>query len=281
MTHYMCLFFYTILGDGMKIYLDLIFILNFFFDFLLLCGVSLMLRRNISLKRLLLGSFVGASSIFILFISLNSLELFLIKIIISFFMTLVTYGYKDFIYTAKNLLYLYVTSILMGGFLYFLNVQFSYKNDGIIFYHNGMSINFYVLLILSPIIIYIYIRQIRELRNNYANYYEVDIYFKDGKIKKLSGFLDSGNLLSDPYQNRPIILVDETEIDFKYDDNILLVPYDSLNYHGLLKCIIPEKVEIVGVGERRNVLVGISQEKLKIDGINCILHNKLVEGKNV
>ncbi len=275
-------FFYTYLGDIMKLYLDLIFIINFFFDFLLLSGVAVMLRRNIAFKRLLLGSLIGALSIFILFYSFSSLELFLIKFLISLVMTLVTFGYKDIIYLIKNLVYLYVTSILLGGFLYFLNIQFSYKNEGFIFYHHGISINFYVLLILSPIIIYIYIKQIRELKNNYANYYEVDVYFKDGKIKKLNGFLDTGNLLYDPYQKRPIILVDNSEIDFNYDDNnILLVPYDSLNYHGLLKCIIPEKIDIVGVGERYNVLIGISNKKIKMDGVNCILHNGLMEGKNV
>jgi stage II sporulation protein GA (sporulation sigma-E factor processing peptidase) len=266
----------------MNLYLDLIFIINFFFDFLLLSGVAVMLRRNIAFKRLLLGSLIGALSIFILFYSFSSLELFLIKFLISLVMTLVTFGYKDIIYLIKNLVYLYVTSILLGGFLYFLNIQFSYKNEGFIFYHHGISINFYVLLILSPIIIYIYIKQIRELKNNYANYYEVDVYFKDGKIKKLNGFLDTGNLLYDPYQKRPIILVDNSEIDFNYDDNnILLVPYDSLNYHGLLKCIIPEKIDIVGVGERYNVLIGISNKKIKMDGVNCILHNGLMEGKNV
>jgi sigma-E processing peptidase SpoIIGA len=186
-------------------------------------------------------------------------------------MILITFGYKDIIYFLKNMFYLYTISILLGGFLYFLNIQFSYQNEGIIFYHKGLSINWIVLIILSPIIIYTYIRQAKELKNNYSNYYEVDIYFKDGTIKKLNGFLDTGNSLCDPYENRPIILVDNSEINITYDDNVLLVPYDSLNYHGLLKCIIPEKIEIIGVGERYNVLIGISNEKIKMDGINCIL----------
>ena len=39
----------------MKIYLDLLFFLNFGFDFILLLVVSIILRRNVSLTRVVLG----------------------------------------------------------------------------------------------------------------------------------------------------------------------------------------------------------------------------------
>jgi hypothetical protein len=58
---------------------------------------------------------------------------------------------------------------------------------------------------------------------------------------------------------------------------MLLVPYDSLNNHGLLKCIIPEKIFIQGVGFKNNFLVGISNEEIKMDGVDCILSEKLLE----
>ena len=66
-------------------------------------------------------------------------------------------------------------------------------------------------------------------------------------------------------------------INYYLDDNVLLVPYDSLNSHGLLKCVIPDKIFIQGVGFRTNFLVGISNEAIKMDGIDCILHCKLIE----
>jgi stage II sporulation protein GA (sporulation sigma-E factor processing peptidase) len=272
-------FFYTIIGDYMKLYLDIIFLLNFLFDLILLSSVSIILRRNIDFKHLLLGAIIGGLSIFLLFIPLSSLTLFLFKIIISLVMVLVTFGFRDLKYTSRNLFYLYTSSIILGGFLYFLNVEFSYKQEGLIFYHNGLSVNVIVLIFLSPIIIYTYVKQGLLLKNNYANYYEVDLYFKDGTVKKLNAFLDTGNNLVDPYKKRPIILVNEKDINFNYDEyTSLLVPYDSLNNHGLLKCIIIEKIDIVGVGIKRNVLIGISKEKIRIDGINCILHTKLLEG---
>jgi stage II sporulation protein GA (sporulation sigma-E factor processing peptidase) len=132
-----------------------------------------------------------------------------------------------------------------------LNIQFSYRQDGLIFYHHGLSINWIILLLFSPIILYLYLKQGLYLKNNYSNYYLVDIYFKDEKIN-LSAFLDTGNNLIDPYKHRPIILVAKKELKLNYtEEDLILVPYDSLNHHGLLKCLKPDKIDILGVGIRK------------------------------
>lgn len=263
----------------MKIYLDLVFIVNFLFDLILLFAVGLLLRRKTNLKRLFLGALVGAMTIFVLFIEIDSLSLFFFKIFISILMVGVGFGFKNVRYTIQNMLYLYTTSILLGGFLYLLNDSFSYKNTGLVFYHNGFSLNIILLLILSPLAIYFYVKQIKQLKNNYSNYYNVDIYFKDGTKKEVVGFVDTGNKLKDPYQNRPIILMNKKDITFDYtSSNILLVPYDTASSHSLMKCIIPEKVFILGVGFRKKVLIGLIEENIKIDGVNCILHSDLLEG---
>jgi stage II sporulation protein GA (sporulation sigma-E factor processing peptidase) len=210
--------------------------------------------------------------------NLTSFSLFILKILVSILMVIISFKYKDIRYTFRNILYLYTSSIVLGGFLYLLNVQFSYKQDGLIFYHNGLSVNWIVLLITSPIILYIYLKQGLYLKNNYSNYYLVDIYFKDKKVS-LNAFLDTGNHLSDPYFKRPIILVSKYELKISYrEEDIILVPYESLNHHGILKCIKPDKIDILGVGERSNLLIGISEDKINIDGVDCILHTKLMEG---
>jgi len=144
-----------------------------------------------------------------------------------------------------------------------------------------LSVNFIVLIILSPIIIYAYVKQFMEIRNNYCNYYNVDLYLKSGEVIGITGFVDTGNKLIDPYKKRPIILVNKSLLNFDYENynNILLVPYDSLNNHGILKCIVPDKIFIQGVGFKKNFLIGISNEEIKIDGIDCILSTRVLEGK--
>lgn len=261
----------------MKVYWDLLFLLNFAFDFILLLAVSIILRRRAKVKRLLLGAFVGALSIFLLFISINSIELFIIKFLVSVIMCLISFSFKDFKYFIRNMMYLYMTSIVLGGFLYLLNIEFSYKQTGLVFYHNGLSINFIVLIIISPIIIFLYIRQALMLKNNYSSYYDLNIYFKNGKIVNLTAFLDTGNKLVEPITKKPIILVSKNMLKNITLENTFPVSYNSLNNNGIINCIVAEVVNVVGLGIKKNVIIGISEDKFHIDGVDCILNTKLME----
>ena len=262
----------------MKIYLDLVLILNFIFDFLLLTSVSVFLRRNVSLTRLIIGSFLGSVSIFSLFLNINSFQLFLIKLFISVIMCLTTFSYRNLKYTSKNMFYLYTTSMILGGFLYFLNVEFAYKQVGLVFYHNGLSINVIVLIVLSPVILYFYSKQIKELKNNYSNYYKVKIKINN-HIIRCNGFLDTGNKLEDPYFHKPVIILDKRKIVFDINEfEMILVPIITANGTSLIKCLKPEYVDIEGVGTKYNFLVGVMEEKIKIDGVDLILNPKILEG---
>ena len=76
--------------------------------------------------------------------------------------------------TSKELLFtllksLYGNSIILGGLIYFLNNQFSYKQKGFIFIHDGTSLNLIIILISSPIIFYLYHKMIVE-ENYYIEY---------------------------------------------------------------------------------------------------------------
>jgi stage II sporulation protein GA (sporulation sigma-E factor processing peptidase) len=193
-------------------------------------------------------------------------------------MILTTFGFKNILSFFKNLFYLYIASIFLGGTLYFLNLQFSYKNNGLIFYHSGLSINIILIIILTPIIIYLYLKQATNQKNTSSNYYKVDIYLTSKTIIHTTAFLDTGNNLKDPYKSRPIILLNKDLVKRKY--KYLLVPYNSLNNHSLLKCIIPKKIIIEGHPEQTNFLVGLAEEKILIEGAECILNKKLLERMN-
>lgn len=269
-------FFYNINGDDMIIYLDLLLVLNFIIDLLLLIAVSIVLRRNASINRLLIASFVGSFSIITLFLDINDIELFLFKLLVSILMVLISFGFHNLRYIFRNMFFLYTISIILGGFLYYLNIVFSYKQNDLVFIFKGYSINMIVLILISPIIIFVYIKQSLHLKNHYSNYYKVDIYLNN-KIIKCNAFLDTGNRLKDPYTNKPIILVNKGVIN----DSLatILIPYNTINEVGLLKCINVSKIDIKGIGVKKDVLVGIMNNKIRIDGVDCILHHKLLEEK--
>lgn len=250
----------------MKIYLDLIFFINFMFDLLLLLTLKIVLKKKVKCYRIILGSLIGALSIFFLFIKLNSLTLFLLKVIISFLMIYITFGKSNFI---KNVVYLYFISIILGGFLYYLNLEFSYQNVGLVFFHNGFSINFILLIILSPIILYFYIKQDRNLKdiNNY--YYQVEIYYK-GKKRKYTAYLDTGNKLYDPYFHKPVILL--YDLNFFKISNPIYIPYKTLEHEGLIECFKADKIIVDDNKVINKPLIGISKNKIKIADANVLLH---------
>ncbi len=254
----------------MILYLDLIFLINIWFDFLLLITTSLLLKRNIKFKRLIFGSLIGGITIFILFFKLNNFLLFLFKFVVSILMILVTFSFKNLKYTLSNLSYFYLTSIILGGGMYLLSDSFSYSSNGLLLYKNN-SLSYIILILLSPLIIIFYIKETKKLKDNYSNYHKVDIVYKK-KVYHLNGYLDTGNNLYDPYKNRGIILVN---LKLDYDiENIIYTPYETLNHKSVVKCLKPDTIYI-DKKEFKNYLIGLSNDKFQIDGVDCILHSKM------
>lgn len=260
----------------MKIYVDLIILLNFFLDFILLLSVSLILKRNVKLKRIVFGALIGGISIIFLFTHISSLALFIFKILISILMVLVTFSYKDFKYTINNLIYLYLLSIILGGFLYYVNNELSYKNVGLIFFHDGPKINLLLVIILSPLITIIYVIKSRKLKEEYSKKYEVTITFLNKKKINLTGFLDTGNNLYDPYKKRPILVINK-EVLGNYKPRCVLVPCVTVKNKEMMKCFKVKKIVVNGKEIEDECLVGISDNKFGIDGVDLLLHKKIIK----
>lgn len=255
----------------MTVYIDGVLFLNFAFDFILLLTTSIVLKRNTKIFNLVLGAFIGSLSTLILFINVNSIQLFIIKIYLSILMNLFSFYYKDIKYTLTNITTFYIVSILLGGFLYMLNIEFSYKHEGIIFYNNGLSINVIILFIISPIILYIYVKQSKMFQKKIKNYHKVNI--KIGKKElSLNGFLDTGNTLT--YKGKPVII---TNIKNTFRKKKIFVPYAVINGAGLLECI-ETQIYIPDMGTY-DVLLGFS-DNLNISGVDVLLNGKM-EGNNV
>ena len=241
----------------MKIYLELFLVLNFILDFLLLYGTKKLLKRKTSVKRILLASIIGSISVLLLFVELTTVKLLITKIILSIFLILISFGIKNFF---KNLTYFYLLSIILGGSLYLFEI-------------NVYALNYHLLLLITPLIIYFYIKENIKYKTIYSNNYVVEIYL-DNNVYKLEGMIDTGNELKDPYKKRGVILVN-LKIDYtKY--KYLFVPYNALNTEGIIPCIKPDKV-IIEDKVYKNYLIGLSKDKFNLHGVECILPNQFKE----
>ncbi len=259
----------------MKVYLDLVFFINFMFDLLLLMTVSIECKVFSKKRRLLISSFLGSLSTFLLFLPLNNFSLFLFKVVISIIMIFL--GFKI---TSKELFFsllksLYGNSIILGGLIYFLNNQFSYKQKGFIFIHDGTSLNLIIILISSPVIFYLYHKMIVNEKKKRELLHSVSIKCKKGSINTL-GFLDTGNNIKDPYKKRGVILVNSSEINLNIEESIL-VPFKTVDSNNLLKCIEIEELRIDDNLITKKYLLGVSPKKIEIKGASCILPNMIEE----
>ena len=250
------------------VYVDLLVIQDLIYNYVILLGTSLLLTRITNIKKIFLSSVIGTIPLIFIFLKTSNQLNFFISFIFSIIMSLITFSYKDIIYTIKNIFYMYSVSIFLAGGINLINVNLLPNIENYI-------LNVTILIIFAPIITYIYIKSINDYKNNYSNYYKVDIYLEDNEKITLSAFLDTGNKLMDPYKHRPIILINKKLIDTK-DKKILLVPYNTVNTNDLLQCIIPKKIYIHNIGYKTNFIIGLMDE-IAIDGVDCILNQKLLE----
>ena len=243
----------------MKVYLELYFLINYILDISLLIGTSKILKINIKIIRYFIGAFIGSISIILIFININNITLFLIKIIISIIMIISTFGFNNIF---RNTFYFYLLSIILGGIFYLLDINLFNINN----YYNYLF-----LIILSPIIIYlIVVEYLKRKRINNIKY-KIIIKYKNISINTY-GFIDTGNCLKDPYFNKSIILIDNN-INI---DKPILVPFKTISDSGFINCFKPDKL-IINNKLFSNYLIGISNKKINLEGCNCILPNTLLE----
>lgn len=256
------------------IYLDLLFILNFIYDFLLLITTGLVLKRMFKLKNILVASFIGASSYFLFFLNFSSIVVLFYVVIVAIIMIVISFGKNNII---TNMIYLYMNSIILGGFYYFLSIQLTYNRNGLLYYYKGDSVNVLLIIIIAPLVLIFYIKQNKLLREKQNLNYIVKISFKNGDNLTLNGFIDSGNRLKCPITNKYIIILANNIYE---GTNPLYVPFTGVNNKGLLKCFSINYIEI-NKCKFFNYLVGISEGEINIEGSDCILNSKLLEDLNV
>lgn len=212
----------------------------------------------------------------LLLLETNGIVFVLLKLLVAVILNVTCFGVKNIRYLIKNVTYFYLMSMLMGGVVYFFDSQFMWGEEGLLTVESGLF-KYLIVIIISVSCIYLYLFKFKDMKNNYSNYYNCVIYLDEENSIRVSGFLDTGNKLKDPYSNKNIILVNKNVLGDFYVCNPIYVPYNSLNNHGLLECFKVNKIVIDGK-ENNDFLVGISEEKMFIDGIDCILNTSLMEG---
>lgn len=237
-------------------YIESIFILDFWINLLIIYATSIILKRKVKLFNVILSSFIGSISVIILFLNISEIQRIILKIYFSILIVLFAFNYKDLKYTFINLITFYFINIMLGGVLYLFKIENFYNS-------------IFFLFIISPLIIYIYIRQAKLIKTKEELFYSVKIFIDDNLLD-LVGFLDSGNTLI--YKKNPVII---TNISNNFESKKIYIPYNTIGNYGLLECIKTDKV-IINDKEYNNVMLGFS-DKFEIKGANVLLNAKMGE----
>lgn len=228
----------------MTVYLDVVFLENFFMDFIILMTVGVCINCREKIWRILVSSCVGATfyilELFIYWITWFQFLLGAVMILISFGF----HGVKRFF---KLLCLFYLISLLFGGISFWI---VNLINAGKLCIIDGAIIGkFNIAWIICGVVIGIMLAII-VLRRRYKHVVVDVVISVSGKEAKTKILLDTGNLLREPYQGKPVMIVEKSVVKDILDSQILnsfndistgnsllqagmfLIPYKSLGNSG-------------------------------------------------
>ena len=227
----------------MVVYVDVLFVVNFFITYLLLLFTSLMLKRKNQTIRLLISSAVGG--LYSLVILVDNLNVFLTaagKLLVSFVLVFIAFGFRRLSVYIKAVLLFYFSNLLFLGIIMGIRLIFAPAgvalNNGTVYFDisaGTLLISASVAYIVSVLIIRIYNHTIEK-----KEIYSLTVY-KDGSSSHLFALADSGNKLKEPFSDYPVIVVDKNKISFSAER---VVPFNTVGGEGVLQAFKPDKVVI-------------------------------------
>lgn len=209
------------------IYADSLFIINASIDYICFFCVYRFFNIKTNIKRILIASFVGGvygiASIFII----N----YLLHIIVLFIICGIAFKFNSQRFLKKTTIYLLISS-MVGG------ISTAIEN---IFGESKISL---IYLLFSCFITITFLCRIKKRKIN--NNIFINIEFGEYVIGDIS-FVDSGNLLKDPYTGKNVILLKKEilkkEFVIEKQKGFRIIP---VNYRDekILKCFVPDKITI-------------------------------------
>ena len=281
------------------IYIDVFFCVNLVMDFLILKLVSLYIKPQTTYIRCVLGAALGSFlSVLSLLISYENIiwHMLFSYIFIAVAMVVGTFGLGKWQELIKRCIVLYVITIFLGGLINFL---YSYTYMGV-FLQNifiGIRSKTNILwMVGATLVAYICLKILVRIvkRHSNANMIVAVKLVHKGKESFLTGLIDSGNSLREPYTGKPVHIVCEDAISQLLEsqdictERFKLVPFTSVGKkHGLIKVITIDELWVYIIEDtlkytndaiymKNEVAIGLYEGSLSNVGeFQMLLHNSV------
>ncbi len=301
----------------MAVYLDIIWLLNFMFDSLLLYLTAIIMKREFRYWRLIAGGMIGS---LIILLSVTPLTVYagnpFVKLLFSILMVLTAFGYKRFKSFVNGLLCFYFITFLVGGTLICVHyfIQFDMNLSSSLFVASvkgfGDPISWLFVTIGFPLAWHfsksnIDKMEVAKIQHNQLVTLDISI---EGNTYQFRGLVDSGNQLYDPISKMPVMFVSVNKIVEKlpetirtiaqqseqvimgtrpvtpeWENRMRIIPFKVMGQeHQLVIAIKPEKITIYQNDETilvKRGLVSFTMQQLSSDDtFQCIVHPKMLNG---
>lgn len=262
------------------VYVDILFLLNFFVNTITIYISLLILKQEIKLWRLVLSAgFLSLYACIMFFPKIQFIYSVFGKAIALIFACFIAYPTKSVLRLLKNTAILFLCNIILGGIVFALifatnfgtTVGSAVSNGE--FYLNINASTLIISIITAYTCVYIVAEIKKENRILSGQIYDIEIIFQDTELS-IKGFLDTGCTLCEPISKTPAIIISQrtakklfgtVEIWEKYPDKYRLIPYSTIdNKKGFLQGIYPDKITIDGNLIKKSI-VAISKENISAD----------------
>lgn len=268
------------------VYIDILFLVNFIMDYLVLMAVGVLFRAEQKKIRFLLASLIGALyAVGMFFFDTGFMYSLAVKIIVSVFIVGVAYNPKTKIQLLKFTLGFAGTSALLGGMLFLLfymtnsgsKVGAMVKNG--VMYFNVSIVHLMIFSAIAYAVIILYVKKLKYTQSR--RFYNIEIG-RGSECVLINALVDTGNTLSEPTTKAPVIIAEKDSmtnvLTTLTQSELYTIPFNSLGrQNGEIYGFIPDYVRIID--ERKyvkEVMIGIYDGVLSNTGAYHALINPVV-----
>ncbi|MBQ9757881.1 MAG: sigma-E processing peptidase SpoIIGA [Clostridia bacterium] len=286
------------------VYLDMLFLMNFLMDTLVLFGTAFLIKNSLHIWRIVLSASLSSLySTVMFFPQISFLFSVAFKCIFLFFAVWIAFPANSLRTLLKNAVMFFATNLIFGGIIFLLIFTTDFGTSAHAFVSNG-EIYFDIsskTLIFSIILAYLVIYSISYIKKQnlkiLAKQVEITVYFDSSKIT-LKSLCDTGCTLRDPISNFPALIISQkaakqlfpkllldaikkNQIPPGFETKLRILPFSTLgNSLKIMYGIIPDKVFIKNQ-EIKNVIVAISTTDFeKKSGFSGILNPDMLDFEN-
>lgn len=262
------------------IYIDILLCVNLIINYLLLSATSFYTHTQIKIKRLILGSFVGAlCSLTILLPMIPFIPNMLIKIVVGGLTVFTAFGRKSTVDFIKLYAVFLIATFFFCGIVVALWFLFTPKN--LLIKNSVVYLDISpVMLILYSVVCYLAFRIFHTVAGKHQarDTYCVLTIKNNFNVVRVTAKIDTGNTLKEPFSQCPVIVIGrqtakaitpieiaeyETVTSLKYRtniNNIRFVPFTSVNGEGILPGFKAEEVYLNDVICDKTVYVALCKD---------------------